>query len=279
MNLLSIKSREQFIEVINKKNKNYSSIESKIAEVFLERKEFHLIGYCNVCKDAVQFYGDWLYSDGITPNYRERLVCEKCCLNNRQRFIAYLTIKELEVLVSGPLNIFCYEAVTAFYKWLSGEYPTAIGSEFLGLNLPSGSLVNGIRHEDAMNLSFSNETMDLLISQDVFEHVPDITKSVSEVSRVLKSNGVILFSIPFHAGSIESKQRAIMCNGEIEYLVEPVYHGNPIDSNGSLVFWDIGWDIFDLFSKNGFDLEIIGCWSLEYGHIGGFPFVFKGTKK
>lgn len=275
MELTLIRSKEEFIAMMRDQ-----SIEQKLTEDVKDKKEFYIQGFCNVCEEKVHFLGDWLYSNGIVPNYRERLVCPKCRLNNRQRLMGYLVKKQLENLklrLPSP-QIYCHEAVTAFYKWLVTSMPTAMGSEFLGFNLLSGSIINGIRHEDAMNLSFHDETIDLVISQDVFEHVPDLNKAISEVNRVLKSDGTILLSIPFDFKMTHSRQRASLYNGEVKYLSDAVYHGNPIDKKGALVFWDIGWNIFDLFAKNDIHLEIIATRNLECGHLGDLPFIFRGTK-
>jgi hypothetical protein len=275
MELISVRTQEEFCAMASDQ-----SIEQKIAEEVKNKEKFYLQGFCNICEEKVHFLGDWRYSDGKVPNYRERLVCPKCRLNNRQRLMGYLVKKQLEKLnlqMNFP-HIYCYETVTPFYKWLVNIVPTTIGSEFLGVNLLSGSVINGIRHENALNLSFNDETMDLMISQDVFEHVTDLNRAISEVKRILKPNGTILFSIPFHFTMNQIRQRATIYDGEIKHFYDAIYHGNPIDKNGSLVFWDIGWDIFDLFKNNGMHLEILAARNLECGHIGELPFIFCGTK-
>lgn len=53
-------------------------------------------------------------------------------------------------------------------------------------------LVNG----SALQLPFSNHSFDLIIIQDVIEHLTDITDFYSEVKRILKGNGVIYLSTP-----------------------------------------------------------------------------------
>ena len=49
----------------------------------------------------------------------------------------------------------------------------------------------------ATALSFENESFDTVFSTQVFEHVNDHQKAFEEVSRVLKSGGYFLFSVPF----------------------------------------------------------------------------------
>lgn len=43
--------------------------------------------------------------------------------------------------------------------------------------------------EDASNLSFKDDSFDLVLSQNVFHHVPSWEKAVHEVSRVLRPEG------------------------------------------------------------------------------------------
>lgn len=44
---------------------------------------------------------------------------------------------------------------------------------------------------------FENETFDSVVSNQVFEHVPDPDRFLNEVSRVLKANGLVLMTVPF----------------------------------------------------------------------------------
>ena len=43
--------------------------------------------------------------------------------------------------------------------------------------------------------------------------------------------------------------RAVADNGSIRHLLEPAYHGNPIDDKGSLVVTDWGRDLADFISR------------------------------
>jgi len=45
--------------------------------------------------------------------------------------------------------------------------------------------------EDASNLSFKNEYFDMVVSQNVFHHIPQWDKAIYEISRVLKINGYL----------------------------------------------------------------------------------------
>jgi ubiquinone/menaquinone biosynthesis C-methylase UbiE len=47
--------------------------------------------------------------------------------------------------------------------------------------------------EDASKLSFKNENFDMVVSQNVFHHIPQWDKAIYEISRVLKINGYVFW--------------------------------------------------------------------------------------
>jgi ubiquinone/menaquinone biosynthesis C-methylase UbiE len=47
--------------------------------------------------------------------------------------------------------------------------------------------------EDASDLSFKNEQFDMVVSQNVFHHIPMWEKAIYEISRVLKINGYVFW--------------------------------------------------------------------------------------
>jgi SAM-dependent methyltransferase len=114
-----------------------------------------------------------------------------------------------------------------------------------------------------------------VVSNDVFEHVPDIDRCLAECFRVLRPGGRLYFSIPF-LGTETTVQRAVVRDGEVVDLLPPQYHGNPLDPKGSLVFYDHGWDILDRCRAAGFaDVYVLGYWSLVYAYLGnGLQFMF-----
>lgn len=254
-------------------------------------------GWCDGCESKATFHSDWSFSEyslrhqaylfnaavyrdwyGRVLLFRDQLICERCRLNNRQRGVIF-TAKRLG-LNPADMKVYVYEQTTPFYKTLLKINPRLSGSEYLGPDVPKGAIVNGVRHEDAMELTYPSDSFDLLISNDVFEHVPDLQASLREARRVLKPGGVLIFSIPFDLSKEESRVRAVLRNGALEHLEEPEYHGNPLSEKGSLVFTDCGWDVIDRCREAGFtDASMFYYYSPGHALIGGgLQFAFVGIK-
>ena len=94
-------------------------------------------------------------------------------------------------------------------------------------------------------MTFQDESFDLFITQDVFEHVMEPNKAFKEIERVLKPGGAHVFTVPWYHTLPKTLQRARINEDGIEYIEEPIYHGNPIDENGSLVTFDWGQDMIE----------------------------------
>lgn len=282
--LIKIRNTEEYEHYFNNISKETYSVERLMAEVNKNNKSWDLIGYCQCCEKEAKFKLDWMYSDGDMPNYRERLICNHCGLNNRQRFIINY-IKSMVRNFDNTENktIYCYEQVTSFYQYIKSLSQNLdfnlIGSEYLGYDKKPGELINGVRHEDALNLSFRDKSIDIIVSNDVYEHVPDIKKAMSEAYRVLKDGGKIIFSVPFYTFERKTKRRAEFQDGKIFNIMPEQYHGNPVSNKGSLVFYDFGWDLIDTCKEVGFtDCYMLSYYSYFYGYLGVFQFIFVAEK-
>ena len=236
---------------------------------------FAVDGFCVPCNKNVSFLvdmqsGGQRHANGWTPNWRERLECPLCRMNNRQRLIATL-LKQALSDEQGK-QVYLMEQVTPIYNYALTTFANhkIIGSEYLGHEYPGGTVVKGIRHEDVENLSFADGQLDLIVSNDVFEHVPNPAKAFAECARALKSGGVMLATIPFHPDNDESVIRARLNNGQLEHTLPPAFHGNPISADGSLVFTDFGWDLLATMKEAGFsDMAVDVYAAPELGHLGG----------
>jgi SAM-dependent methyltransferase len=119
---------------------------------------------------------------------------------------------------------------------------------------------------------FSNEEFDIFISLDVMEHVFDPKQVIKEIYRTLKSGGVAIMTFPISNSEAEAwKPRSVMKNGQVEHLLDPQFHGNPIDPNGSLVTIDYGYNIHKAIANFApFNVEIIRFDRRDIGVVGEF---------
>jgi hypothetical protein len=118
-------------------------------------------GYCHVCGRKTLFLktGDWL---------RDQYLCFFCHSIPRQRALLkvletkYPQWRELRIHESPP----CGPASEAIRQ----QCPGYLGSQYFP-DVPSGSCRDGVRCENLEKMSFGDEDFDLVITQDVFEHV------------------------------------------------------------------------------------------------------------
>ena len=245
------------------------SIERQLQEQLNSFEQGFLPGYCWVCHSLKAFAYDWLYSDGRNVNWRERVVCPTCQLNNRLR----LSVQTFERLVrDSHAAIYITEQVTPLASHLTKHFPATVTSEYLGPQFSSGQVSSkGIRHEDVTALSFAECSFDYVLSFDVLEHVPDYRAALAEFFRVLRPGGCALLSVPFGLLYERNLVRArIETQGNIEHLLPAEYHGDPIDPNkGVLCYYHFGWELLQDLRKAGFsNVSLSMTWSLEFGHVG-----------
>lgn len=50
---------------------------------------------------------------------------------------------------------------------------------------------------DASELPFSNESVDMVISEVTLEHVPEASKAIAEITRIVKTGGYVYIAVPF----------------------------------------------------------------------------------
>ncbi|GAB3789168.1 hypothetical protein GCM10028797_23830 [Dyella agri] len=266
-------------------NERARRAELELGLIPVDEESFLVDGHCINCDDASQFRVSFMYSCQTTPtgrpipNWREHLDCVKCGFINRARGIMQLVNHVLHVPQTS--RIYLTERTTRQYQWFEENFSNVTGTEFFGPEHARGSLVNGIRHEDLTSLTFADASFDLIVSLDVLEHVPDAEAAFRECCRTLAPGGVLLFTAPFSSISPTEITRAILReDGAIEHLMEPEYHGNPVDpENGALCFRYFGWDMLEQLKRVGFEeAEAICYWSRDLAYLGGEQFAFVARK-
>ena len=124
----------------------------------------------------------------------------------------------------------------ATLAWLRRNVSCVHASEFFEGTAP-GSYANGILSQDVQNISFHDCSLDLITSNQVFEHVQDDLRGFSECRRVLKPGGALIFSIPLYDIKA-TQQMAMVRDGKIQHLCPPEYHDSRRRGpKSALCFW------------------------------------------
>lgn len=211
-------------------------------------------GFCRGCERWVDFTqaqappGDW-------ANLMEGMLCT-CGLNGRMRGILMALDDLLGDLEVRPATSAVFERLTPLFPLLERRLPGIVGSEYLGDDLRSGSIQKtawgGVRHESLLAPSYKDASLDMVLHFDVLEHVPDMDQALRQCWRVLRPGGWMVFSCPFYEALDTTIVRARLGEGGIEHLLEPCFHGNPVDGGGALVFSQPGWDLWARVIDAGF---------------------------
>lgn len=136
---------------------------------------------------------------------------------------------------------------------LLSQAKTHIRSYFRPDATPGSTRSDGVVMQDITGLTYDDNSLDMIVSSDVLEHVPDIRKAFEETARALKPGGVHVFTIP---NQQETKQLAELRDGQVHHLVTPPeYHSDPLDPKGILAFWHFGPDLQEQFGHTGLEFQ------------------------
>jgi SAM-dependent methyltransferase len=279
MKIFRLKNLDEYKAHVEKNKPNYAFMqqyEHRVSD--RTKRKFTVPGISYPAGKFVDFMVDYQYSDGLTINWRERLVCPVTQLNNRLRSSVH--IMDFELSPYPESAIYITEQVTPLFSFLKGKFPGILGSEYLGSDLSPGEIKNNIRHEDMTKLSFLDETLDHYLSFECFEHIPFYQKAITEIYRTLKPGGSFLGSFPFDINRYDNLIKAkIGEDGNIIYFSEPDYHGDPVSEKGILCFTVFGWELLDEFRRAGFkDVYMLLLWSDLFGYLGGEQVYFIAKK-
>jgi SAM-dependent methyltransferase len=113
-------------------------------------------------------------------------------------------------------------------------------------SMPWGSFneVKGYYAQDLEAQTFEDRSFDLVITQDVFEHLFHPDRAIREIARTLRPGGAHVCIFPIVRKAQPSRRRASIENGEIKHLFPPEYHSDAVlGANQSLVTIDWGYDV------------------------------------
>ena len=141
-------------------------------------------GFCCLCEKEVVFRA-------TGPYFRNTLRCSECNLGPRYRALFWNLNKfipnwrEMAIHESSPGG----DRVS---QRLKKEAKSYVASQFdpsipFGTNHP-----NGYRSEDLESQTFPDKSFDIVVTQDVFEHIFEPSKAIKEIARTLRPNGAFI---------------------------------------------------------------------------------------
>ncbi|KRE63112.1 hypothetical protein ASG78_04325 [Nostocoides sp. Soil756] len=204
---------------------------------------------------------------------RDSLTCVRCRSIPRERCLATVLSRlrpnwrELALHESSP-------GAAGLSRALRRACPRYTSSQYLP-DTPLGAESSGVRSEDLRALTFPDESLDVLITQDVLEHVFEPERVLAETRRVLGPGGVHVATFPWRPDLPQTRDRAVERDGEVVHLLEPEWHGNPVGDGRSLVTVDWGADVFAIAGRAGLDLTVLKVpYQRRHGIDGEFREVF-----
>jgi SAM-dependent methyltransferase len=216
-------------------------------------------GWCPICEANVTF-------TARSPWFRDYYLCDQCGSIPRERALMhviqnrYPNWRNLAIHESSPISrgASIKLAQQCSFHTVS-QYDPSLG-------FGNAHPVAGYRSENLEKQTFPDEAFDLVVTQDVFEHVFDAPAAFGEVARTLRPGGAHIFTTPLVNKAKPSEKWASMSEAEIIYHHPPEYHGNPMSAEGSLVTWHWGADIVThIRNASELNTEIITLDDLQMG--------------
>jgi SAM-dependent methyltransferase len=230
------------------------------------RMEF---GFCNICGRGTVF----LCPDIST--IRNSNNCLFCGSSSRKRHVAKEILRvydpdansikrseklrQFRVLNTGWKDSFTRSMASSDRFFYSEYFPDVI---------PGTRVEERGYCEDIQNLHFPNDYFDLVVTEDVLEHVRDYRKALVEIRRVLKQGGHHIFTVPCWFD--EPTLARVDTSGETDvFLTEPEYHGK------MLAYRTFGTDFLDELDESRFDTTVSFSQpeDLEHGIVDSYVFV------
>lgn len=198
------------------------------------------MGTCPICEVRTVFME-------MGPFLRNHYECLRCHSVPRQRALLAVLGEQFP----GWRGLRIYEAggYGASTDKLRRECPAYTASHYLP-HQGFGTIRDGVRSEDLEALTYPSESFDVVVTQDVFEHVLRPDRAFAEIARVLVPGGAHVFSVPLFTHDQTLVRVVPGPDGGVTHLLEPDYHKDPVDPKGALVIREWSADIVDFIAEH-----------------------------
>lgn len=179
---------------------------------------------CNVCR--------WSGAEYIGPFHSEMAVCPVCGSVSRDRFLLHSFFST----VVKPSGLRVWETsprLGDYYRRMMRKHFDYVASDY-DLSAHEGDV-----QIDLQNIAFPDESIDVLLTPHVLEHVPDTDRALDEIHRVLKPGGHMFLQVPLQVGATRVPP-------------EPEFH-----ADNTPVFFNFGWDLTHRLRDHGFTVDVL----------------------
>lgn len=225
------------------------------AKKALKNIDNHQFGKCNICGK----YTIFVCIDALVA--RNNMYCPFCRSSSRKRHVAKVLLNEVipqavainDIPRVGKYHIYNADVNDAFSLALD-KYNLYTCSSFTP-GVAAGTEVSPrVFCENLENLSFADKSFDIVITEDIFEHLRNHERGFKEVHRVLKDGGYHIFTVPCRFDR-PTLVRVDTSGEQDVHLLPPEYHGDKIRGK-ILAYRTFGIDIFALLATIGFETQV-----------------------
>jgi len=262
-------ARERFETVSHRWRAEYLSWRQEQAEVYALREAherslvkgfgpFVVSAWCCACRCQAPMHVDFEFGGdprAARPNWRERLVCQRCGLNNKLRGL--LHILEAVIAPAADPRVLVWELESELTAALEERFDDVTGVVG-GVGLPQVAAAAeagaGAAGEESRLPRF-----DCLLAVDMFERAEDFKLAVDRSFELLAAGGGMVFTAAFRS----DRERSRVLNHQ--------QSGQPSQ--------EFGWAMLQSFRDSGFE-DVVGhfFWSPTFGYLGTEQVVFVARK-
>jgi len=155
---------------------------------------------CNVClSEYTKFVENFplpkdkeaIEKNQVIAGYGPNVFCPNCLSTSRERLIIALLQNEFDVDEKKILHLAPEKNI---YDYLKGK------AEVITADISPGFYKNIdrlVQKQDITNLTFCDDTFDIVIGNHILEHIPDDNLAMKEIHRILKPLGIAILQIPY----------------------------------------------------------------------------------
>lgn len=205
--------------------------------------------YCPVCGEHDFSFREVLWPELVADwqlipievdyiNRQQGFCCTSCGNNLRSMALAEAILRAFN----------CTETLAQFVETNIGSAINVLEiNEAGGLSATLNKLSNHklVRYPeyDMTNLSFESDVFDVVVHSDTLEHVPNPVIGLAECRRVLRNNGMCIFTVPIIVDRMTRSRTGLA----------PSYHGQSgVPADDQVVCTEFGVDIWKTVLNAGF---------------------------